>query len=85
MYFTGIALAALDLVLGKIIDVNVGQTGLTFTPSIVTADVGDKVNFHFFPVNHSVVQSSFAAPCVNIQPGVFSGFQFTMGQSVSGG
>ncbi|KAL1970119.1 hypothetical protein VTN77DRAFT_6524 [Rasamsonia byssochlamydoides] len=56
-------------------DVNVGQNGLVFSPDTLTAAVGDKVNFHFYPVNHSVVQSSFDTPCKPITGGgIFSGF-----------
>lgn len=76
-------LTLLPLVWGKTIDVNVGQNGLTFSPNNIVAEIGDKVDFHFFPKNHSVVQSSFDAPCVPVNPGVFSGFQPTMAESVS--
>jgi plastocyanin len=56
-------------------DVNVGQNGrLTFSPDTLAAAVGDKVNFHFFSLNHSVVQSSFNNPCQPIDNGIFSGF-----------
>ena len=81
---TAYSLSLLPLVWGKTIDVTVGNGGLVFSPSIVTADVGDKVDFHFFPKNHSVVQSSFQAPCVPIKPdeGIFSGFQPTKAESV---
>lgn len=84
MYTTiAILLTALSLASAKTIDVDVGQNGLTFTPNIVTANPGDKVDFHYFPKNHSVVQSSFAAPCVPIKPngGIFSGFQPTAAES----
>jgi hypothetical protein len=40
----------------------------------VVAAVGDKVQFHFFPLNHSVVQSSFDTPCQPTNNGIFSGF-----------
>lgn len=55
-------------------DVAVGQNGLTFTPDTLTAAVGDTVTFHFYPINHSVVQSSFEKPCTPINNGIFSGF-----------
>jgi plastocyanin len=57
-------------------DVDVGSGGsLTYNPNTLTAAVGDKVNFHFFPLNHSVVQSTFSEPCTPTQPqGIFSGF-----------
>ncbi|KAF7549913.1 hypothetical protein G7Z17_g6070 [Cylindrodendrum hubeiense] len=43
--------------------VKVGDGGLTFDPESTTAAVGDTVEFHFYPMAHSVAQSSFAAPC----------------------
>jgi len=64
-------------------DVTVGANAqLTFSPSIVTAAIGDKVNFHFFPSNHSVSQSTFGAPCVpSSSLAIFSGFQPTTSES----
>ena len=47
--------------------VTVGQNGLSYSPNNIKAAVGDKVDFNFFPKNHSVVASSFAKPCVPIQ------------------
>jgi plastocyanin len=63
--------------------VNVGKNGLTFSPSVVSAQVGAKLEFHFFPKNHSVAQSSFAAPCQPLAGGVFAGFMPV--SSTSGG
>jgi len=40
-----------------------GTAGLVFTPQVTTAAVGDTVNFQFRGGNHTVTQSSFAAPC----------------------
>ncbi|RMJ25535.1 integral membrane protein [Aspergillus sp. HF37] len=58
-----------------VIDVDVGKAGLTFSPETVTAANGSTINFHFFPVVHSVAQSSFNSPCVPSGPdAVFSGF-----------
>ncbi|MCJ1284902.1 hypothetical protein MMC26_004239 [Xylographa opegraphella] len=60
-------------------------SALVFTPNSVTAAVGSLVQFQFHPMNHSVVQSTFANPCIpinNIMPsvkGIFSGFQPTTG------
>ncbi|KAF7372869.1 Cupredoxin [Mycena sanguinolenta] len=48
---------------------------LTFSPSNVTANVGDTVTFQFESRNHSVTQSSFASPCVPLAQGIDSGFQ----------
>jgi plastocyanin len=43
--------------------VDVGLNGLAFTPTSITAAVGDIVNFVFHPKNHSVTQSLFTSPC----------------------
>ncbi len=52
-----------------------GRGGLKFDPDNVVAEIGDVVEFHFTPRNHSVVESSFGEPC---QPkdhaSFFSGF-----------
>jgi len=61
--------------LGKVHDVDVGKSGFTFSPSTVTAAVGDHVNFHFYGGDHSVSQSLFIAPCQPSGPkAIFSGF-----------
>ncbi|KAI5803841.1 hypothetical protein EDC01DRAFT_473304 [Geopyxis carbonaria] len=63
--------------------VAVGRSGddlaLQFSPEEITADVGDMVQFQFYPLNHSTVEASFDAPCVPInntqkRQGFFSGF-----------
>ncbi|KAK4448777.1 Cupredoxin [Podospora aff. communis PSN243] len=61
----------------------VGRGGLKFDPDNVFAKIGEVVEFHFTPRNHSVVESSFGKPC---QPkdasSFFSGFfAVTEGQS----
>ncbi|KAF8144704.1 hypothetical protein K438DRAFT_1992621 [Mycena galopus ATCC 62051] len=57
--------------------VQVGPGGQqTFSPSNITANVGDVVSFTFLTKNHSVTQSSFASPCEPLAGGVNSGFQF---------
>jgi len=56
--------------------VTVGANGnLAFSPNSITAAVGEIVEFHFFPPQHSVAQSSFAAPCTPFSNGTsfFSG------------
>lgn len=57
----------------------VGDTGLDFNPTSITAAAGDNVIFEFRGGNHTVTQSSFAQPCTFLQtangPGVDSGFQ----------
>lgn len=57
-----------------VIDVKVGASGLTFSPSSVQANVGDMINFHFYPSNHSVAESSFSSPCQQTESGIWSGF-----------
>jgi plastocyanin len=54
------------------------NNGLHFEPENVVAEIGDLVEFHFLPKNHSVVQSSFDKPCEPLANGggVFSGFNF---------
>ena len=75
----------------KVVDVNVGngEGALIFEPDTVIASVGDLVNFYFYPINHSVAQSSFEKPCQPLSGGVghapiFSGFfPVKSGESVS--
>ncbi|PVI07015.1 hypothetical protein DM02DRAFT_382565 [Periconia macrospinosa] len=52
--------------------------GLHFEPQNVVASIGDAIEFHFLPKNHTVVQSSFDKPCEPLADGsgVFSGFNF---------
>ncbi|KAL8292925.1 hypothetical protein RQP46_000619 [Phenoliferia psychrophenolica] len=52
----------------------VGKTGLVYTPSELTAAVGDQVNFVFGAINHTVSQSTFAIPCEQSSPGFDSGY-----------
>ena len=40
--------------------VKVGQGDHTFKPNILQADVGDIIEFDFFPPNHSVVRAEYA-------------------------
>ncbi|KAJ7808117.1 hypothetical protein B0H14DRAFT_3762730, partial [Mycena olivaceomarginata] len=48
----------------------------TFSPSNISANVGDVVTFQFVSKNHSVTQTTFAKPCsVLLAGGVDSGFQ----------
>lgn len=52
---------------------------LAFSPSNVTANVGDTITFQFQSKNHSVTQSTFPSPCqIQTTPaqGIDSGFQF---------
>ncbi|OIW34665.1 Cupredoxin [Coniochaeta ligniaria NRRL 30616] len=43
--------------------VAVGRGGLKFDPDNVVAEIGDVVEWHYLPANHSVAQSSFDKPC----------------------
>ena len=65
---------ALPLTLAKSIPISVGKGGLVFNPEIVTADVGDLLQFSYYPLNHSVAQGSLSAPCQPLAGGVYSGF-----------
>lgn len=47
---------------------------LTFNPSNVTAAIGQTITFEFHQKNHSVVQSTFAAPCSPMAGGFKSDF-----------
>ncbi|KAF7340306.1 hypothetical protein MVEN_01949700 [Mycena venus] len=63
--------------------IKVGIDGLNYTPSNISAAIGDTVTFEFHPKNHTVTQSSFLQPCKALaetsttgQVGFKSGFQF---------
>lgn len=53
---------------------------LRFFPDDLRVEVGELVQFHFYPQNHSIAQSTFANPCTPIPAGnastagFFSGF-----------
>lgn len=64
--------------------VDVGEDGLTFDPASLSVSPGEKVEFHFHPQNHSVIQAAFDNPCHPLSgTGFFSGFVATTGESVS--
>ncbi|KAG6816370.1 hypothetical protein H0H87_006643 [Tephrocybe sp. NHM501043] len=46
--------------------ISVGVDGLTYTPSNISASIGDTVTFEFHPKNHTVTQSSFLNPCQSL-------------------
>ena len=56
--------------------------GLHYEPENVVANVGDLIEFHFLPKNHTIVQSSFDNPCQPLTDasgavvGKFAGFNF---------
>lgn len=57
------------------IDVDVGEDGFVFKPSVVMANPGDKVEFKFYPGVHSVANSDFGDPCHPSQANqIWSGF-----------
>jgi plastocyanin len=64
----------------QVVKVSDESGSLTYSPNNIQAAPGSMVQFHFYPKNHSVVQSTFANPCVPIgniapnPPGLFSGF-----------
>lgn len=53
-----------------------------FEPEVIRAEIGELIQFQFYPVNHSVVRAAFDAPCVPIEDtefangttGFYSGF-----------
>ncbi|KAL5370905.1 hypothetical protein DPSP01_014604 [Paraphaeosphaeria sporulosa] len=54
-----------------------GNNSLRFEPQQVVAEIGDLIEFHFLPKNHTVVQSSFDKPCEPLlDDAIFSGFNF---------
>jgi hypothetical protein len=58
-----IALMAASSVLAKTIQIDVGKSGLVFSPDTSTADVGDTLEFHFYSAFHTAVQGDFSTPC----------------------
>ncbi|KAJ6488809.1 hypothetical protein C8R45DRAFT_1097161 [Mycena sanguinolenta] len=75
--FTLASLALASIASAENILITVGENSTTtFTPSNITANVGDTVIFQFVAANHTATQSSFAAPCTNMTGGLDSGFQF---------
>lgn len=68
-------------VLVHVIQVGSANGTLKFFPEVTTAAVGDKIQFQFYPKNHSIAQSSFDSPCNPLSPsatsnatGFWSGF-----------
>ncbi|PPQ89404.1 hypothetical protein CVT25_002222 [Psilocybe cyanescens] len=75
MFAFSLGLALLPFISAKVIDIQVGQSGLTYSPEAISAVPGDQVVFHFHAKNHTVTQSSFADPCGKKDGGINSGFQ----------
>ncbi|KAK3312199.1 hypothetical protein B0H66DRAFT_395551 [Apodospora peruviana] len=66
----------------KTIRIDVGQTGLSFTPDSVTAAKGDVLEYHFHaPLPHSVTMGDFSTPC---NPAKTGGFYSGVVQTASG-
>ncbi|KAL5117107.1 hypothetical protein ACEQ8H_004932 [Pleosporales sp. CAS-2024a] len=61
--------------------VQVGLADHKMKPDVTQANVGDTVEFRFYPANHSVVRAEYGFPCIpyemtgNNKQGFFSGFQ----------
>ena len=77
---SSMAPAASDKVALHVVKVSNKNGDLSFTPNDIKANSGDMVQFHFYPKNHSVVQSTFDQPCQPLEmnmpgaKGFFSGF-----------
>jgi len=70
-----LSLAAIPVARSADIQVVVGGTGvIAYTPSSVTANVGDTIIFTFKQKNHTVTQSSLNQPCSPLAGGFDSGF-----------
>jgi hypothetical protein len=72
-----IAAAIAQQVHGDQINIDVGEGGLYFIHPSLGANIGDVILFGFGgpgPMNHSVIQSSFANPCYPLANGFYSGF-----------
>ena len=64
----------LTAVLASNHDILAGQGGLSFTPNVTTAAVGDTLTFHFYPGKHNVVRGAFDIPCNYTGDTFYSGF-----------
>jgi len=67
--------------------INVGASGLTFSPDSVTVPVGGQVVFKFaaFSAGHSATQADFAAPCAPAAGGANGSTPFNSGLVSQGG
>ena len=61
--------------------VAVALGGHTFVPDVTLAEVGDTIEFQFYPTNHSVIRAEYGYPCIPYEDtgvdkvGFFSGFK----------
>lgn len=83
MHFTDLTITALSLLAtqasAKTIRIAVGRDGLAFTPSSVTAEEGDVLEYRFYK-QHSVAMGDFSSGCTPaLQGGFFSGVMKTSG------
>lgn len=77
-------LATAALTAANTIPVSVGKDGLTFSPNVIRANVGDVIEFRFWPRNHSVVAGDFTNACrPAASNGFFSGFFPTQPNTVN--
>jgi plastocyanin len=67
-----------------IIPVSVGKSGLTFAPDMIRAQVGDVIEFRYWPLKHSVIAGDFSNACrPAASNGFFSGFFSTKAGTVN--
>ncbi|RPA86587.1 hypothetical protein BJ508DRAFT_204083 [Ascobolus immersus RN42] len=62
-----------------VIQVGNADGDLTFNPEVTSAKVGDKIQFQFYPRNHSIAQSSFDSPCSPLAQSATTGAGFWSG------
>jgi len=67
------------MVMMHVVQVSDTDGNKLFNPDTITANPGDMVQFHFYPMNHSVAQSSFASPCEPLAQGNASATGFWSG------
>ncbi|POR38841.1 Uncharacterized protein TPAR_00962 [Tolypocladium paradoxum] len=75
MPFTSLKVAVLSLLAAnaaaKTIQIKVGENGNSFSPSSVTADKGDVIEYHFLKSTHDVVAGDFTKACSPLTAGGF--------------
>jgi len=77
---TSSAMSATGSVAVHVIKVSDKNGSLIYSPASIHVPVGDMVQWHFYPKNHSIVQAAFSNPCTpisNVMPNVttfFSGY-----------
>jgi len=72
--FAASAMASAAMAAEHVVSVGDKSGSIVFKPDSIQAAQGDTVVFHFWPKNHSVVQSTFANPCQPMANGMWSGF-----------